>query len=437
MLARLGRWLRPTQAATADGPFTELDARRLGPLRRFFVRHPFVTDVVVALAYVLPAVFGALLTATTGYPAPAAWIGPTILGFALLGGLVLLRRRREPVLTVVALAMLFVACLALTGESAGYELALTYAMYAVAASRPPAVTWLVELGLLMVVATANVFLLRTATIDPDADLAGLIAASIALFTILTLIAIAIGVSVRGRRQHIDALIQRANALAHDREQRSALAVAEERTRIARELHDVVAHSLTVMVALADGARAAAPRDPEAAARALEALTETGRSALDDMRRVLGVLREPGDTAPLEPEPEPDLDDLVERFRTAGLSVRLVRSGSGELPIAVRRTVWRITQESLTNVLRYAPASPLVLVEVGTTAEGVEVRITNQAEPLARTPSPSTGTGRGIIGMRERVAALGGALEAGPHERGWQVHATLPVDEQPRDPEVTG
>jgi signal transduction histidine kinase len=304
-------------------------------------------------------------------------------------------------------------------------------MYAVAASRSPAVTWLVELAMVVVMTAASVLFLRRAAADPEVDPSGLVVATTVFLVVGSLIAIAIGVSVRGRRQHIDALIQRANTLAHDREQRAALAVAEERTRIARELHDVVAHSLTVMVALADGARAASGSDPAGAERALDALTETGRSALADMRRVLGVLREPGDDAPLEPEPDVSLDGLVERFRTAGLPVRLVRSGAVDaLPLTVRRSLWRIVQESLTNVLRHAPASPLVLVELArvadATGERVEVRITNQAEPLPREAVVASGSGRGIIGMRERAASLGGTVEAGPHERGWQVQGTLPL-----------
>jgi signal transduction histidine kinase len=427
VLARLKRWVRPVPAATADGPFTELDARRLGPLRRYFVRHPVVMDLVVALWFALPSAITSLVLAATGDPVT----GVFFIAIAVLGGLVLMRRRHEPVLTVAALVVLGVVSLVLAEESNGIEFALALAMYAVAASRSPAVTWLVELAMVVVMTGASVLFLRRAASDPEVDPSGLVVATTVFLIVGSLIAIAIGVSVRGRRQHIDALIQRANTLAHDREQRAALAVAEERTRIARELHDVVAHSLTVMVALADGARAASGSDPAGAERALDALTETGRSALADMRRVLGVLREPGDDAPLEPEPDVSLDGLVERFRTAGLPVRLVRSGAVDaLPLTVRRSLWRIVQESLTNVLRHAPASPLVLVELARVAdaagERVEVRITNQAEPLPREAAAASGSGRGIIGMRERAASLGGTVEAGPHERGWQVQGTLPL-----------
>ncbi len=390
-------------------------------------------DVVVALWYALPAAITSLLI-IAGVPdatmGPQPFSGGVQLAAALIGGLLLLRRRHEPVLTVAALGVLAIACLALVGESPGLEFGLGLAMYALAASRPPAITWIVELSVVVVVGTAQGLWLRAVGGEPIGDPVNTAVAAIAVLVLLTVVAIAIGVSVRGRRQHIDSLIQRANALAHDREQQAALAVADERTRIARELHDVVAHSLTVMVALADGARAATPGDPEGAARALDALTETGRSALADMRRVLGVLREPGDDAPLEPEPGEGLDELVERFRAAGLPVRLVRSGTLEgLPVAVRRSVWRIVQESLTNVLRHAAGSPLVLVELARVADAagdrVELVVTNESVPTSAA-SASVGTGRGILGMRERAASLGGSVEAGAHERGWQVRAVLPV-----------
>lgn len=440
VLARLKRWVRPIPAASADGPFTELDARRLGAVRRYFVRHPVVMDVVVALWYAIPATLTALFVAAGGAgqtAGPQPVLGMVQLAAAVLGGLVLMRRRHEPVLTVAALAVLTVVSLVLVHEANGLEFALALAMYAVAAGRTPAVTWIVELAMVLVVGAANILWLRAAVGEPIEQSAEIVVPAIALLVVMSVVAIAIGVSVRGRRQHIDALIQRANALAHDREQQAALAVAEERTRIARELHDVVAHSLTVMVALADGARAASGSDPAGAERALDALTETGRSALADMRRVLGVLRDPSDDAPLEPEPDVGLEELIERFRTAGLPTRLVRRGAlDQLPIAVRRSMWRIVQESLTNVLRHAPGSPFVLVElerlIDERGDRVEVRITNELGPVA--VDAAVGTGRGILGMRERAASLGGSVEAGAHERGWQVRAVLPLAEPHADPE---
>jgi signal transduction histidine kinase len=253
-----------------------------------------------------------------------------------------------------------------------------------------------------------------------------------------LIALATGINVRARREHVASLIDRANAMARDRDQQSQLAVAGERARIAREMHDVVAHSLTVMVALAEGAKAAGARDPQNATRALDALTETGRSALDDMRRVLGVLRDPDAAVPLAPERPVPLDELAERFRAAGLPVRM--TFTGELPaegVPARDAAERIVQESLTNVLRYAPGSPLVLVELSRRDERasgggdwLDVVVLDEGPAPTVQPQHDIGSGRGIIGMRERAALHGGTVSAGPAGTGWRVHATLRLDAPP-------
>ncbi|WP_166868671.1 MULTISPECIES: histidine kinase [unclassified Salinibacterium] len=428
-------WLRPPAVPTAEGPFSELDARRLGPIRRFFARHPVVMDVVIALLFAVPAMIEPLTIVIEGTRTlelqPSAWS----LVLIAVGALVLLRRRREPVLTLAALVVLLVVSFLVTGFTGGFEMAIAFAIYAVAAHRGVWVAW-IGLGSALVVLTVCASLLLA---DDPVEASGIdrifvIAFTVGYQAIAGLVALVIGVSVRARRQHIDELIMRANAMARDRDQQAALAVADERTRIARELHDVVAHSLTVMVALADGARASAASDPVASTRALDALTEIGRSSLADMRRVLGVLREPDDDAPLEPEPDVSLDELVDRFRAAGLPVRLVRSGMhADLDVSVRRAVWRIVQESLTNVLRYAPESSQVVVSLVRTdrVDGIEgdwfqVRVTNRVD-AASAPQATIGTGRGIIGMRERAAAHGGSVVAGPLADGWQVEATLRLD----------
>jgi signal transduction histidine kinase len=268
-----------------------------------------------------------------------------------------------------------------------------------------------------------------------------------------MLGLAIGGSVRGRRLHVADLVGRANAIARDRDQQAQLAAATERARISREMHDVVAHSLTVMVALADGAKALGAKDPALAGEALDELTETGRAALADMRRVLGVLRDPdGSAAPLTPtEDVPSLEDIVERFRHAGLPVRLVRVGAQPDPDpGLRQTAHRIVQESLTNVLRYAPVTPSVVVEIARrdsdAPEGgdwLEITVTNKAGrapsgtardgadtrplPAGITGDQPIGTGRGIIGMRERAAVYGGTVTAGPTSSGWEVVARLRLD----------
>lgn len=442
----------PVPPVPPEGPFTELDARRLGRVRRYFVLHPRVMDWIVALWFGLPALLMALL----GVAEHRAFLALS----AVAGTAVLLRRRDDPVLVAAGVTLLGVVTIVVTRDTNGYELAVALAVYAVAASRPPHVAWTTAGGAVLALGTAAL-LLYDVRIDGDGlvsrhgDAPGTVTADrVATTAVLlagVLVALAIGAGVRARRQHVADLLGRANGLARDRDQQARLAVADERARIAREMHDVVAHSLTVMIALADGAKASGAKNPELAGHALDELTETGRAALADMRRVLGVLRDPDEAgAPLAPDDVPPLEDVVERFRAAGLPVRLVRTGpQPTLSPTQRSTVHRIVQESLTNVLRYAPVTPLVVVEVSRRddtasrqGDWLDVRVVNQAgrapgagavPPAARTlleiaaQDGTVGTGRGIIGMRERAAVFGGTVTAGPSGTGWAVHATIRLD----------
>lgn len=458
---------RPASAAPrtlpmrpAPQPFTELDARRLGPVRRYFAQHPRVMDWVVVGLFVVPGLFYALAMPE------GAGSDLAVLAFSLAGGTALLWRRRRPVTVALAVAVLGSAAIGVTGDTAGYEVAAMFALYAVAAARSPRVAWPTLAAVVLPISTATFLWYHMSTTE-DGEFVRTSAApgeptvdrvvSVLVTTILCLIAMAVGSNVRARRQHVADLVERANSLARDRDQQAQLAVAAERTRIAREMHDVVAHSITVMVALADGAKASGAKNPELAGHALDELTETGRAALADMRRVLGVLREPGagtTSAPLAPTHEPtELEDIIERYRTAGLPVRLVRRGAQPaLEPTVRQAAHRIVQEALTNVLRYAPLSPIVLVEVvrwdrTASREGdwLELRVVNRSgrrpgegtgvDDRALPPSVAAhhpadvpvGTGRGIIGMRERAAVHGGSVTAGPVGDGWEVVARLRLD----------
>jgi signal transduction histidine kinase len=206
-----------------------------------------------------------------------------------------------------------------------------------------------------------------------------------------------------------------------------LASASERTRIARDMHDVVAHSLSVMIALSDGAAVVVRKDPGRAGEVLDQLSATGRTALADMRRVLGVLREDnGSAAPLEPvQGAAQLAGLVEGFRTAGLPLRLTVTGP-ELPedANFRLTVYRIIQESLTNALRYARG--MSRVEAAVTREGGRIQVRVADDGRGTVPAKSLGAGQGIAGMRERAALYNGTVDSGPgpHGEGWIVEATL-------------
>ena len=240
---------------------------------------------------------------------------------------------------------------------------------------------------------------------------------------------ALGLLRRSRLAHTETLAERARRLEIERDQQAQIATAAERSRIAREMHDVVAHSLSVVIAQADGGRYAAASDPEAAVRALTTISETGRAALADMRKILGVLRAPGaehDTQLTAPQPiDADLDALVEQLGSSGLSVSLVRVGEPrQLPPGLGLTLYRICQEALTNVLKHGgpSATATVLLQWGPQRVVVQVDDTGRGAAAA-----SDGAGHGLVGMRERVNLFAGTLEAGPKPGGgFRVRAEIPL-----------
>lgn len=349
----------------------------------------------------------------------------------------LLARRRWPVPVLATTVVSGVLTTALLGNTYGHEFAVAFAAYAVASLRPPATAWLGTLAAIAALGGTVLLAGDASVIDTEVDgvsnpmppLLGLgIAASFVALTVM--VAHAIGMSVRARREHERALVDRANRILLERDQREQLATAAERARIAREMHDVVAHSVSVMVALADGAFASLDKQPERSRVALEELSRTGRDALTEMRSILGVLRTESTAdgvpfegaAPLAPTTG-DLDELLARFRAAGLPVERVESGA-PLPEHPRltMTVYRVIQESLTNVLRYAPGAAAVRVEIAHADDVVSVTVSNDAGSGSIQP----GSGHGLIGLRERVGAFGGTVTAGPTAAGWRVHATIPV-----------
>ncbi|MET9436822.1 histidine kinase [Streptomyces sp. NPDC006551] len=209
------------------------------------------------------------------------------------------------------------------------------------------------------------------------------------------------------------------------------AAARERARIAREMHDILSHAVSLMIVQAEAGPVAVRTAPERAEAAFDAISGTGREAMVQLRRMLGVLRD-GDDAPRAPQPDlGDLGELVERVRASGLDVVYetadgpgggARSGAGALPSATGATIYRIVQEALTNVVRHADARTVrVLLSYGD--EALEIRVTDDG----RGPRPGSG-GHGLVGIRERAAAHGGTATAGagPGGRGFEVRAELPV-----------
>ncbi|MFI6862906.1 sensor histidine kinase [Streptomyces sp. NPDC050421] len=246
----------------------------------------------------------------------------------------------------------------------------------------------------------------------------------------------VGIVVRTRKEYTEALVDRANRLELERDQQAQLAAAAERTRIAREMHDIIGHNLSVITGLADGGAYAAAKSPERAAQALDAIGTTSRQALAELRRLLGVLRDPPERADRTPQPTlDDIDALLEGVRSAGLPVHLHHHGTPPPvpPTAGRQlTVYRVVQEGLTNTLKHATANPSLAAEVTLTYRPteLEVLITDNGTPRPGA-GPCDGAGQGITGMRERASLYDGTLEAGrPTTTGWQVRLRLPLEDSP-------
>jgi signal transduction histidine kinase len=232
------------------------------------------------------------------------------------------------------------------------------------------------------------------------------------------------------RLEVERLSERARLLEIEREQEARLAATDERARIAREMHDVVAHSLSVTISQADGGRYAARTDPGAAITALETISATGRQALADMRVLLGVLRQ-DDAHELAPQPDTDaIPGLVQQVSTGGLEVRFDVTGRPRaLPPGPSLASYRIVQESLTNVLKHGGPQAHAAVWLNWRDDGLEIRVEDDGRGAGALPldrGAANGAGQGLLGMRERAALHGGQLHAGPREGGgWRVHALLP------------
>lgn len=237
----------------------------------------------------------------------------------------------------------------------------------------------------------------------------------------------VGRIVNARSQLAWAMADKAIRLEREKERQAELAVAEERARIAREMHDVLAHNVSGMVIQAQAARRMIDRDPERAHEALASVEATGREALAEMRRLLGMMRPDDEKPALTPQPSIDeLQALADRARQAGLDVEMnVEGDRRRVQSSVDLSVFRIVQEALTNTVKHAgPTHAEVVIRYGET--DVEVDVNDDGDGLP--PAPKAGRpGQGLVGMRERVAMLGGELRAGYRkEGGWGVHARLPL-----------
>jgi len=361
----------------------------------------------VALVAAVVGLSAAVLAgrASVGGPAaPAQWVALAVVPLPLLV------RRRWPVATLWAAIVLALAAEGAGANSPADVLAPLLGLYTVARLRRPrhlvAPLVLAAVGLTVWVVSGTVP--WPATIGATA----VVAATVLL-----------GANARTRQAYLAAVEERAARLERERDREARLAVADERVRIAREMHDIVAHNLAVMVALADGASYAAESDR--VGTAMRQVSATGRQALDEMRRLVGLLRNGG---PGERSPQPglaDLDDLVGQVRAAGVAVDLRAEGRpGDWGPGAGLAVYRIAQEALTNVIKHAGPGARADLLLRYAADRVEIEVLDDGAGRTAT-SPGPADRHGLAGMAERTAPYRGTVDAGPRTgSGWRVRAVL-------------
>ena len=371
---------------------------------------PRAVDVWVAVVVGLPVIGTSVGSGVQQHRALAG----LLVGLASASALLV--RRRWPFVTLVAILAVAVA----SPVDAQFVLPLMVALYTIGSTR----SWEAAIaGSGIVVGTGFVYVVVG---GPGLRYDDLVATALACA-----IASGVGLYVGNKRSSLEALEERAERLDRERDLLAERAVAEERVRIAQELHDVVAHnvSLIVVQSQALGATVGDPRVTEAT----NAIAGLGREAMAEMHRTLKLLRA-GDDADARLEPQPglgDLEGLLERSRTAGVDVQLAVEGDPRpLPQSVDLSAFRIVQEALTNVVKHAGRAP-TRVLVGYGSDALELTIRDSGGRVARPPARGPG-GHGLIGMRERAALFGGTLTAGPRDdRGFEVHASLPYGEATR------
>lgn len=343
---------------------------------------------------------------------------PLSLVLMTLGAAAVVFRRRAP-RTVLALTGCLSVAESVTGDPrAPVAMCAVIALYTVASTTDRPTTW--RIGLL----TMTVL---TGAAMAAGPLPWYAQENLAIFA-WTGIGATAGDAVRSRRAFVQAIRERAERAERTREEEARRRVAEERLRIARDLHDVVAHHIALVNVQAGVAAHVMDKRPDQAKEALAHVREASRSALGELRATVGLLRQSGDPeAPTEPAPGLDrLDELAGTFRSAGLRVEVARGDEGaDLPAAVDLAAYRIIQEALTNVRKHA--GPDARAEVSVVRVGPHIEITVLDDGTGENQDHTPGGGHGLLGMRERVTALRGTLTTGPrYGGGFRVHAILPV-----------
>ena len=394
-----------SRGLTSLQPADEIPGGLFGWGRAIVRSYPLATDALLAAA--LLALSSVWLAGSPFASARAAVVQTALIAT------VAARRSRPSVVFLIACAIAFVQWLLgfpLLGDGA-----LLIVLYTVAAHEPRiralAAAGLLEAGVIM----------AAWKWEP----AGSVTHSLLFLTATVIAALFAGLTVASGSRYLAWMDERARRLAIERDQQAAIAAAAERTRIARELHDIVSHSLSVVITLADAAAVVSRSDPDR--EVMAEVSQAGRQALTDMRAMLGVLRTDDQPADLAPQPGvPELSVLLDRVRATGLAVDFELAGA-RFPIgaAAELTVYRIVQEALTNTIRHSGAGH-ARVTIRYDAPVVEVLVADDGTSAA--PALDARTGHGIDGMRERAALHHGNLSAGPAaDGGWLVAAVLRLD----------
>jgi signal transduction histidine kinase len=404
---RLRGW-RERLRVLADPPETGLEPGALSrlseSLRAFARTHGQLTDGALAFAVFAVSLLGDELARRS--------VSAGLFTFLL--ALPLAWRRRAPITVFLVTAVVAFAQW-LAGPPLLADVALLATLYTVAAERPRrlavAGALILEGGAVLAATRWGVSALVT-----FASLSGVVVA-----------ALVSGFYVRARRAYVASLVERAARLELERDQQALLAAAAERARISREMHDVLAHSLAVVISLANGATAKLGRDPEQSREAIESISELGRQALADTRRLLSVLRTEEGEAARAPQPGiGQIADLVDRAVSTGLAATLTVRGD-PVPVAagVALSAYRIVQEAITNAVKHAAGATTVAVELTWTPRRLHIAVTDDGH-VNGWPAGAPG-GFGLAGMCERAALYGGKATAGPKpEGGWTVKATIPI-----------
>ncbi|MFE7650463.1 sensor histidine kinase [Streptomyces phaeoluteigriseus] len=400
----------------------------LARAQRRLKAHPLALDAALAAGVLLCMLAGSFVDPHGERSVSWSVRTPDPLSLLLitLGAAALVFRRSAP-MTVLALTGACSVAESVTGDPrAPVAMSAVIALYTVASTTDRPTAWRVGL-LTMTVLTGAAML--------AGPLPWYAQENLAIFA-WTGIGATAGDAVRSRRAVVRAIRERAERAERTREEEARRRVAEERLRIARDLHDVVAHHIALVNVQAGVAAHVMDKRPDQAKEALAHVREASRSALNELRATVGLLRQSGDPeAPTEPAPGLDrLDELAGTFRNAGLQVEVARADHDtRLPAAVGLAAYRVIQEALTNVQKHA--GPDARAEVSVVRVGPNIEVTVLDDGAGDAPAPQDGGGHGLLGMRERVTALRGTLTTGPrYGGGYRVHAILPVKTRSSAPE---